>query len=782
MRAAAVLACAALRRHPASAAVLGAFTALAAFLVTLGLIVATDYGSAFDQLFDAAHGPHLAVLEAGRDSAQDAADLLAADGVEEVEEEAVLATAANLDFAGQDVMAWVMVSDLDAARTMDVAALVEGAWPGDGEVALPYVLATSGGYALGAVFSVELPGTTLTATVSGFTAEPVFGGAAYQWYRLYVSSSAYADLAEAAPAAAATLISARVTDVADVDRIQLDFVRDHFAADAALVGDSTVTVAEVYPYATARLGRTFFASILAAILLVFAALVAAVSLVVVRFRVRTTIEESVQDIGAEKAVGFTSGQIALALLLQFGLVALAGALVGVGLAYLALPGVARLLEAQSALQWRPGFYPGVTAGVVLGLLAAVVATTGLAALRLRRLSALTALRSGLPSAGVTANRLPLVTTAGSRTLLLALKQSLQARGQLAMTGLIAALGTVAATALLSMYASFGLTPEKLSDALVGEVPDVTVSSAADAGAVAEELAARPDVDSVFLLDLNVRLLVDGALAYGEVVSDSSELRGGLLLSGAYPAGPGEVALGVYFADLFDVHAGDTVTLSAGGVSGEFVVSGEIQTVQNAGQVVLVTVAGLQSLVPEYTPSRVCAYLADPAESGALVTELAADPRVGEAVDFRALVAAEQGVYTGLIGAVAGVITLVTAGVVGLVLYLVLATAIRRRRQAHGIQKAVGFTTRQLIGQIALAYLPAVLVGIGLGAVVGGLATGPAMTVIFRGLGLGLATVDVTANVGLTVALAIGLGLCALATTLAVAARLRKVSAKELVVE
>jgi len=618
-----------------------------------------------------------------------------------------------------------------------------------------------------------------TNDVAGFTDEALFGNLNNSWYRVYVTPAAFADLAAAAPDAVGTLISARFSDPdpAVVDRVALDYTLAYHLADPAFGAGGLAP----YSYAEARAARTFFPGIMSAILLAFAGLIAVVCLVAVRFRVRTSIEASMADIGVEKAVGYTSGQIAGALLLQFAGVTLAAAAAGVGLSYAVLPAVAGVLEAQSALAWSPGFLPLPALVTVGSLVATVTLVTGLAAGRIRRLAPLTALRSGLATHSFRHNRFPLATTRGPLGGLLAAKQAVQGRGQLAMIGLIGALGAFAATVMLSTYASLAVNPGRLSEALMGELPDAFVGTVTDDGAVAADLAGRDGVTSVFAFD-DVQLLVDDAITVGRIVDDPAHLRGTLLTAGRYPSHANELVLGGARAKLWDKHAGDSVTVSVGGRTADYLVTGEMQNLTGFSDAVLLTEAGLHRVMPDFRPDSYYVYLDDPAGSDAFVAEVAQDPRVSQAVDTRALVISQQSVYLDAMLYAAVVVVAVTIALVGLVLYLVLATAIRRRRQAHGIQKAVGFTTGQLIGQIALAYLPAVLVGIGLGAVVGGLATGPAMTVIFRGLGLGLATVDVTANVGLTVALAIGLGLCALATTLAVAARLRQVSAKELIVE
>jgi putative ABC transport system permease protein len=64
------------------------------------------------------------------------------------------------------------------------------------------------------------------------------------------------------------------------------------------------------------------------------------------------------------------------------------------------------------------------------------------------------------------------------------------------------------------------------------------------------------------------------------------------------------------------------------------------------------------------------------------------------------------------------ILVITILVVMLVLYFVINSSIIRQKRELGIQKAIGFTTFQLMNQVTLGFLPPVAVGVILGCTLG----------------------------------------------------------------
>ena len=89
----------------------------------------------------------------------------------------------------------------------------------------------------------------------------------------------------------------------------------------------------------------------------------------------------------------------------------------------------------------------------------------------------------------------------------------------------------------------------------------------------------------------------------------------------------------------------------------------------------------------------------------------------------------------IVAVLAVVVSLVTAVIIILVLYLVIKTLLVRKKQELGIQKALGYTTGELVLQNALAFLPVVLIGALLGGWGGCVGLNPFFSLLFSGIGM-----------------------------------------------
>ncbi|MDR1189391.1 MAG: FtsX-like permease family protein [Bifidobacteriaceae bacterium] len=791
MRRTLLLARAGLRRKRGQTAILVAFVALAAGVATLGLTVALGYTASYDRTAAQANVPHLAVVESDSIYSPAHLDRIAdRPDVTEVETEPVFAAGAKTTFgAGGDLTMLAMIVSASQARSMDLAEVRPGARElGTGDAYLPYMFQVAGGYAVGDAITLERGEDVVELTVAGFTDEAMFGSQLYQLYRMVVTAETLADLLERFPDARATLIAAQFEDKTEAGAVALDYAShvldgDQAAMDLVASGGAVLRAGD---WEEMRRGRIFFADILAAIAMTFAGLVGAVALIMIHFRVRAHIDDSMADIGTLKALGYTSGQIAAGIVLQLGLVAAAGAVGGTVAGHAALPALARALSTQSALTWRPGFdwaAAGICVGVVVGVAVAVAAW---ACWRLRRLPALAALRSGLEAHDFRRDRLPLSKLRARLPLALALKAAVRAPGQGATVAVAVAAAAFMATAALAAYHNMGLERDNFYRVVGGEVPDVVVEVAdpADAPGVLADLEARPEVRQAVEYSNTFRLRLNDDFTFGLVTQDFDKFEGTLLYRGRFPTHPNETALAARQAELLGLAVGDEVRLAAGGEDEIYLVTGLIQTMNESGMVTALTSAGLERIWPDHPWTQLGVYLEDVDVAGDFADRLEAGevlqaPLLG-ALNLRKQAASQLDSYGAIMAGVAGVVLLVAAAVTTLVLVGVLGTAVRRQRRPFGIQRTLGFTTGQLATEVVATYWPGAAVGAALGCAVGGIGFPPLIGLVFRSLGI--YSVEMAASATETVLLGAGLAVFALAVALAAAGGVRRATAYTLVAD
>lgn len=140
----------------------------------------------------------------------------------------------------------------------------------------------------------------------------------------------------------------------------------------------------------------------------------------------------------------------------------------------------------------------------------------------------------------------------------------------------------------------------------------------------------------------------------------------------------------------------------------------------------------------------------------------------------------MGIYTSIVSKV-GVSTLViNIVVVLLVLYFVINSSIIRKKRELGIQKAVGFTTFQLMNQISLSFLPPVTIGVILGCILGITQTNNIMTVAQHSMNIMKASYVITP--GWVALVGAAIIVVSYLTSLLITFKIRKISAYALVTE
>ncbi|MCL1847519.1 MAG: ABC transporter permease [Coriobacteriia bacterium] len=760
-----------------------AFALIAALLLSIGLLLMLGFDSFFDERSEALHAPHYLLIEEKALFSQDQVDYLKnhADVTEVETEQIIFMTAEFLYNDGKMPSDFIFV-DTNAKRSMNDLTLIEGAAPKtDRDVCLPYMFKAGGGYQLGDNFTLTVGTQKYSFTICGFTEEIMLGSPNNQMYQAYLSSQGYKALNTKAPEFEGMIIRVRTQDPTDSEALYHDCIKQFFFK-TDIAGADRAHIQSLSYYGS-KVVRTMIPGIISAVMVVFAAIIILVSLLVVRFRIHNSIEETITNIGALKALGYTGNKLLWATVLQFSLVAFVGALLGIGVSYLAIPFVSNVMEMQTALQWQGGFDPLSSGLTLAAILVAVFIVTLFSARRIRSLQPLAALRQGLSTHSFKRNHLPLDRSRGPLALLLAVKSAIQAKGQMVMIVIIITAVGFAATAGLSIYVNLGINPEAFSKLIGGEVPDATffLKDPADAKDLRRYLEDQDETRKVFYYqDLNV--MTRDMRVNNIVAEDFSLFEGVLLYEGRYPKHDNELCISGYLSGMIDVHINDTLKVTQGSRTEEYLVVGLIQTMNNGGMACAMTIPGMQRIMPDYQPSQLYVYLDDGTQAAALLKRVEAKftDELALSINVSELMGAQLGMYGDIFFSVAVAMLAITILVIILVLYLMLKTVILRQRRTLGIQKAVGFTTFQLMNQFALYYLPVITLGVALGGLAGILGFNSVFIAVIRYMGL--MTASMPAPVELTLAMCAALVLVAYAFALLISGRIRKISAYTLVSE
>jgi putative ABC transport system permease protein len=663
-----------LRRGKSQAVSLLIFVLVAALLLNIGLLLMLSFGNFFDERGEALDAPHYVLVEEERLFTRAQLEYLEDyAGVTKTEHETALFCVGDIAYSNGKMLSHFIFLDASAGRSMNDLALMEGATPKTAdEICLPYAFKVGGGYALGDVFTITANDKERGFTISGFSEEIMLGSINNQLFQVYLSPLGYDRLAQDMPGAKCEVIRVRLQDPSDSETLFRDSAQEFwYKAD---IPEADSLYVHTVTWNSVKQLRTMMSSITSIVLVVFAAIIVLVSLLVARFRIRNSIEEGMTNIGALKAVGYTGTQLLRATLLQFALITVAGTVVGIGLSYAVLPLVSQVLESQTALLWQQGFDPLCSLITFVSILLTALVVTWLSARRIRTLQPLAALRQGLATHSFRHNYLPLDTSKGALTGLLALKSTLQSKGQMITIGIIVATVTFAAAAGVSIYDNLALHPDAFGRLLSGEMPDAAFF--VDSPDNAEKIRASIEDDKRARKVFSYQNFLVMAENYGVntiAIEDSTLLEGDLLYEGRYPEHDNEIAISGILSAQTGKAIGDSIEVTQGAQTAAYLVVGLIQTVNNNGLACMLAASGVERIQPDFRFRELYVYMQDSEQTAEFVESVSQrfGTSINSAVNLSELMDAQLGVYGDIFQVVAIVVVVVTALVIFMVLYLML---------------------------------------------------------------------------------------------------------------
>lgn len=756
---------------------------ISAFLLNVGLVLLVQFNQYFDKRAEELNAPHLNIIQSEDITVEQQLDFLKKyPQVKDVETVSIVLTQGEYYLNDAPSNGTLIFERATEEQRMNPPTLIGDSLPlDDSSILVPYLMKTSGGYDLGDEFNLILQGQQKSYRIAGFTEEITFGSLMNTVYRLYVTDNTYRLLSEELSIVPGTLRSVQLSDQANVQQLETDYSHEFFFSQA--YGSSSSTYAYTLPITTVKAAYTSTATIMAFLMIAFAGILLAVCLVVIRFRIINSTEENTQDIGALRALGYTSRQIIFSIVIQFLYTTFVGALIGIFFAQIFLPTIAQVVEQQSALLWVPhfnfeaAFFTFLLVCIVVAIISLFVAR------RYKKVNPLAALQNKTTNQDSHHQRLSLEKTGGPLSLLLAVKQLFRDGRQATLLSAIIAVVTFASIASASLYYNIGENPDDFIKIMIGEIPHVALglNEDTDAEELARRLEEKAEVRKVFGYQ-NVTLSADMTNVEAFVTEDFSMLEGDMLASGRYPKHDNEIAIGGNTARITGKGIGDTIKIDQHGRSKDYYVTGIIQMMNYNGIVIAMNLDGLRTIQDNFEFSQLYIYVEDGVDIDSFLATIMNEEsgNLSSGFNLDKTAKAQYGGYGSIFGALTAVILALTFAVIVLALYTVMRTSILRRRQELGIQKALGFTTFQLMNQLALNYAPIIFAGIIIGSLIGYFGFNPLFVLIASNFGI-LET-ELPVPLSWTLLACFVLLSIAYIVSLIIASRVRKISPYDLIRE
>ena len=660
----------------------GVFICLTAFIINIALVLAFQTFSAYDSLFDKLDTADINfIIPQIQDNKELLTEVEEIDGISFVEKhEGVFTPVTVRDFAGSDFDMNTVFYNLDEERTLNLIDVTEYSGKSDASVYIPMYMKELGGFAEGGSIAYSIDGKEHSYDIGGIVLEMQYGNYGTGMIGGYFPEAVYEDFAHEYSDNVVAEYSLKTTGTADLSEIK--------NAISEMLREKGIALLNINDRDTAKQTRTMVCTLLIVIFLALAAIILVVSIFLSNFRIRSAIEGELAQMGVLKAVGYTSNLIIAATIMPYMLVGIVSTVIGIALSYAVLPSVAGILAIQSGFSYTPDFDIMALLIVMLTLTFAILLFSYLSAGKIHRLEPINAIR------GITGDE-----SAGQNILLFIVSFGIMV--------LLSFAGTL-------LY-NVNVKPDNFMNTLSEELPSVIFTAEDEKVAELKELLENDSRVRLFMEYASVPVSYEDGSLTAFVCEDFSKATNDICYEGKSPVKDNEIAVGNAISDNYPI--GNEIELTVGNQSADYIVTGYIQSVNNAGAVCQLTSEGYEK-IGEATNS-VNVYLYEK-NADAFINEYEEnhDVLIKSSVNFEQMSENGQMMYTSIVSVIVMILFVISVLMVLLVMYVIINSMISRRRQEFGIYKAIGYTNRQLTVKTALEFIPVVAVASIISAIAG----------------------------------------------------------------
>lgn len=706
---------------------------LAALMLNLWLVLSFDYRQNFDRYHDRLNAEHAVFVICGNSTEMDRflTDTLEADKeTKEYSLDESIFEAGGFDYRGSELENAFIFLEKQTALTRSVGRveIVESGSQKSG-IYMPMYYKTED-IAVGKDIEITLGSRKITYPICGFFNSIMAGSNNCGMIELVLTKDRYDELKEAG-LQQATLCSVRIADKEQSENFNAAFNESVSAEypDACVASNSYLIVST---------SRYISQMICSGIMCAMACFILLIAFVVTASNITGYIQDNMQNIGALKAVGYTSRELVFSFLFRFLGISVAAVILGIGISYVLFPYINTMMVEQTGIPYRVHFLPHLAFLTLSAICAAVSFVVWMSSWKLKSIEPVTALRQGIHTHSFKQNFAPLEKTNLPFHLALALKtmgEGIKDHIIVSITMFVLSL-IVVFSGLMIKNVIMDMT--QFIYLVVGEMADSLVNVSADAELdFLQEMKADERVEKIYLFHTASAIHEDGALLTVNLTDDFSRLNNqNIVCSGRYPEYENEIALAAKYAKEQKLDIGNEITIAVNGKKETYVITGFTQISNNMGKDCLLTRAGYERM----------GKLLDMSYSMNLKAGTDIDAfhrdikrRFGEnvntMVNMHAQIEGIATIYVTLIKMIVVAVFVLSVIIIVFVLHLLVKTLLGKKKQDYGILKALGFTTGQLVVQTALSFMPAVIVSTVIGITVSCYIINPLVGWFLRGIGI-----------------------------------------------
>lgn len=593
------------------------------------------------------------------------------------------------------------------------------------EIKEPYIYLSNytyinSGHQIQDAFTFTLDTTSYSFLIRGVIDEMQYGNYATSMIGQYLSSSAYEELKKEYASHEVMTISVRSKDA-----------NQAYNDISKLLNDRDINIVHRAYDEQSKNARLSISNILVLIMSVFSFVMLTVSLLVSKFKIEQSIEQEMTNMGVLKALGYTSKEIILADILPYVITGFLSSILGIALSYGLLPTLAQMIMSQSGFVWQVKV--DIISNIIVFFVNMLLISgfTLLAARKIKKLHPIQAIR-GFTSNSHGKNHFEMDKTGGTIEVNLALKNFANTKKQNRLLAIVLFFIYFVASFIAILFYNVNMNPLNFVNTLVEEHPDVAIVVKED---IKKDIIDMKGVEHVIYYDEHASLSTYGNIYTTFVAESYAHLENDICYEGENPKSKHEIAVGSKLKKDYNLHLQDVMTLKKNGIEKEYTITGFIQSVNNSGEVIEMTLDGYQQLDTVYEPKVLYVYLDSTTTAKKFIdTVEQKNYPIESIVNYVESMESAMHMYVFIVRVICIAIIVISILLIFLIQYILISSIIIKRKQEFGILKAIGYRNRQLVIQMVGGFVPSTLFAVFIGMLVSTLWMQNAYAFIFEAVG------------------------------------------------
>lgn len=677
-----------------------------------------------------------------------------------------------------------LVGALEDERTIQTLPEVDTKNVGYSDIILSYYMFLSDGYQIGDPFFLTLGGKEFEFKVAGYMEDPLISTPMNaSLLNMYISKSYMEDILDACPDLENVLCT----------QYKMRLVKGESTADfeEAMMALITKEIPEIINktnyslnWETMKAGARIMPNISMGIILIFSFLLIVVALIIIRFSIRNFIEKNLKNVGILQASGYTAKQLQFITILEMGLLAVVGIGLGIIAGILGSNVTGNLVGRLLGIRWNQGvelkiilLVAGITFVVIIG-------TAAITSRIYRKVMVLDALRGGIAAQNFRKNYFPFEKSHLPRNLVLAGKHLLGEKAASISIFCIIMVLSFATCVGFELYENFADNTDFLLGLVGIECGDIYLSGDAESlESVGTELEEWSEIEKI-LYYTNFSVEISKGDTKRTITCDVwkepklNEYE--TILDGRLPKYDNEIVLTAICAEELNVKVGDIIYVEAQNGKKDYMVCGIDQKMNNMGRKALMNIDGGKRLNDTTQYDSLYLFTGDDVTFDEMKKKIEKQyPQLTIQDIQKVMKESISGVVTG-ISMICIVFVFVTVFVVAMVEILLVRSKITKERRNYGINKALGYTTRQLMAETMMMNMPVVLLGAVSGVILNIFLLNPVASICLSTCGITKCTIPIVSK--WLVVTVIGIVVVAAGISFLSAIRIRKIEPVKMLLE